>query len=51
MRLDKAQIDLIHHHRKGKRIGSNVSFEQNSEVPFTAIMVNISINKGEKYAF
>ena len=32
----------IHHHRKRKRIGTKVIFEQNSKVHFTAVMVNIS---------
>ena len=37
MRFDTAQTHRLHHHRKGKRIGTNVSFEQNSKVHFTAV--------------
>ena len=32
----------LHHHRKGKRLRTDVTFEQNSKVHFTAVMVNIS---------
>ena len=32
----------LHHHRKGKRIRTNVAFEQNSKVHFKAVMVNTS---------
>ena len=42
MRFNTAQTHRFHHHRKGKRIGTNVSFEQNSKVHFTAVRYNIS---------
>ena len=45
MRFNKTQTHSLHHHSKGKRIRTNVTFEQNSKVHFTAVRDNIS--KGE----
>ena len=38
MRFNQAQTHRLHHHRKGERIRTNVSFEQSSKVHFTAVI-------------
>ena len=38
MRFNQAQTHRLHHHRKGKRLRTNVTFEQGSKVRFTAII-------------
>ena len=42
MRFDTAQTYRLNHHRKGKQLRTNMSFEQNSKLSFTAVRVNIS---------
>ena len=43
MRSYSQKAHLLHHHRKGKQLRTNIIFEQNSKVHFTAVRVNFAI--------